>query len=68
MTENIKCAENPPARPDMPEKLQRMIEQQGVAHTATFEYLLGSGADLWETDEEFDDFVKLLNESRNETE
>jgi hypothetical protein len=43
-----------------------MIAEQGVAGTATFEHLLGSGADLWAEDAEFDAFVQHLGAIRHE--
>ena len=46
--------------------LQGMIVEQGVAKTATFENLLGSGADLWADDAEFAAFLQLLHAARHE--
>lgn len=37
-----------------------MAEEQGVTETATFEYMSGAGVGLWESDEEFDEWIRLL--------
>lgn len=47
-------------------KLHRLIREQGVEQTATYEYLLGRGRDLWETDEEFDEFLVGIAATRAE--
>lgn len=49
-----------------PKSLEEMIAEQGVAGTATFERLLGSGADLWADDAEFDAFLRHLEAIRHE--
>lgn len=36
------------------------------AHSATFEQLLGSCEDLWESDEEFEEFLRSIEETRKE--
>jgi hypothetical protein len=46
--------------------LQELIAEQGVAETATFERLLGSAADLWADDAEFDAFLQHLQAIRHE--
>jgi hypothetical protein len=43
-----------------------MIAEQGVAGTATFERLLGSGSELWADDAEFDAFLQHLRAIRHE--
>jgi hypothetical protein len=47
-------------------KLERLIAEQGVAQTATFENLLGSAADLWASDADFDVFLRQVQVIRNE--
>jgi hypothetical protein len=49
---------------DAQAKLRAIAEQQGTLGTATFENLLGAGAHLWATDEEFERFQQLIRESR----
>jgi hypothetical protein len=49
---------------DAQAKLRAIAEQQGTLGTATFEKLLGAGAHLWASDEEFDRFQQLIRESR----
>lgn len=59
----------PPVKPrldDIPEPLLRLIREQGVAETATYENLLGSGKDLWESDEEFEEWMELLRKLKRE--
>ncbi len=51
----------PPAK-----SLEDLIAEQGVAETATFESLLGSGSDLWADDAEFDAFLQHLRAIRHE--
>lgn len=55
-----------PEDPRPAKSLQEMIAEQGVAETATFERLLGSGADLWADDAEFDAFLQHLRAVRHE--
>jgi hypothetical protein len=45
-------------------KLRAIAEKQGTLGKATFENLLGAGAHLWASDEEFEQFLKLTRESR----
>ncbi len=49
---------------DAQAKLQAIAERQGTLGRATFENLLGAGAHLWASDEEFDRFQQLIRESR----
>jgi len=65
--------ETKPAGPrPQPEDLQSMktleelIAEQGVAQTATFDRLLGSGSGLWADDVEFDIFLKHMQATRHE--
>lgn len=44
------------------QELVRRVREEG--YKATFDDLDGIGADLWESDEEFDRFLKFLRESR----
>lgn len=50
-------AEKPPDTPLRP-TLGDLIAAQGVATTAMFDHLLGSGADLWTDDTEFAVFLQ----------
>lgn len=61
----------PPSSPHADElqpmkSLEEMIAEQGVAQTATFERLLGSGTALWADDVEFDTFVQRFHAIRHE--
>lgn len=44
--------------------LDRLIAEQGVAQTATFENLLGSGIKLWRDEKEFNAFLEHVNAGR----
>ncbi len=46
--------------------LDELIAEQWVDRTATFEHLLGRGADLWTDDAEFDAFLHHLRSIRQE--
>jgi hypothetical protein len=46
--------------------LEELIAEQGVAQTATFERLLGSGAELWSDDAEFEAFLDHVQAIRRE--
>ncbi|MDY3557587.1 hypothetical protein R5W23_000114 [Gemmata sp. JC673] len=46
------------------EKLRALAEKQGTLGKATFEVLLGAGAHLWASEEEFERFQQLVRESR----
>ena len=54
----------PDQTPEQAERLRRIAEKQGTLSTSTFENLLGAGKDLWETDEEFEQFLQLLRQIR----
>jgi hypothetical protein len=45
-------------------KLRAIAEKQGTLGKATFETLLGAGAHLWASDEEFERFQQLTREAR----
>ncbi len=49
-----------------PKSLDELIAEQGVAETATFERLLGSAAELWADDAEFDAYLQHLRAIRHE--
>lgn len=51
--------------PDAAERLRAIMEKQGTLGTSTFEKLFGAGADLWDSDQEFEQFLRLLRESRD---
>jgi hypothetical protein len=44
--------------------MRAIAERQGTLGKATFESLLGAGAHLWATAEEFERFQQLASESR----
>jgi len=46
--------------------LDELIAEQGVGQTATFEHLLGRGADLWADEAEFGTFLEHLRTIRQE--
>ncbi len=57
----------PPAE-SATERLERLIVEQGVAETATAEHLAKAGEGLWDSDEEFDDFLAILRNLRRDEE
>jgi hypothetical protein len=62
-------APSPASQPEdsrLAKLLEEMIAEQGVANTATFERLLGSGTDLWADDAEFDAFLQHVQAIRTE--
>jgi hypothetical protein len=46
--------------------LEELVAEQGVAETATFERLLGCGADWWSDDAEFEAFLEHARSIRRE--
>jgi hypothetical protein len=50
----------------LPEKLRAKIIEQGVAETANLEHIYGAGEDLWESEEEFEQFLNYIAQSRRE--
>jgi hypothetical protein len=48
------------------ERLADLIAEQGVEKTATYENLVGAGADLWDTEEEFQAFLASIAATRAE--
>jgi hypothetical protein len=52
---------------ELPRKtLEELIQEQGVAQTATYDHLLGSGAELWADDAEFEAFLDHVQAIRHE--
>jgi len=47
--------------------LEKLIVEQNVSATANFNHLLGSGQDLWEDDDEFDQFLATVAKTRSES-
>jgi hypothetical protein len=47
-------------------RLEDLIAKQRVAQTATFEHLLGAGADLWDDDCDFREFLETVKAGRHE--
>jgi hypothetical protein len=41
----------------IPAALERLIAEQGVANSATYEHRLGCGRDLWDNDTAFELFL-----------
>jgi hypothetical protein len=48
------------------ERLAEIMAEQGVEKTATYENLVGAGADLWDSDEEFEAFMATIAATRAE--
>jgi len=46
--------------------LNDLIAMQGVSKTATYQHLLGAGADLWESDADFEQFLESVKAVRHE--
>jgi len=44
--------------------LKQIIDEQGGPKAADFDELYGAGAGLWESDEEFMEYMKILEHSR----
>lgn len=53
-----------PPPPDAEEKLRKILEEQGVAGKARIENLLGAGKDLFDSEEEYERFIELLEKIR----
>ncbi len=68
MTTETAPASSLPQPEDLPPRksLEQMIAEQGVAETATFQHLFGSGQNLWSDDTEFDAFLHHLDAIRHE--
>lgn len=68
MTTDIKNRAIQPQLPRQhsPEALEALIDQQGVRESATLEKQLGAGIDLWDSDEEFEEFLKVIEATRKE--
>jgi hypothetical protein len=50
-----------------PEKtIEQLMVEQGIAGPQDVDALFGSGADLWDSDAEFEQFLDWLRESRRE--
>lgn len=52
-------------RSRMPKTAEQVVREQGKAESSKYENVLGSGRDLWESDEDFADFVALLDRLRH---
>ncbi len=50
--------------PEQFERLRRIAEQQGTLGTSRLENLEGAGQHLWESEEVFEQFLKLVREIR----
>jgi hypothetical protein len=61
---NDTVSPTPPAA-DIPDTLREKIAEQGVAETATYEHLLGTGKDLWADDAEFERFLETIRAIRD---
>lgn len=49
-----------------PEEVEAIIDAQGVRKTATIEHQLGMGDSLFESDEEFEEFMKVIEATRKQ--
>jgi hypothetical protein len=47
-------------------RLEELVAKQGVARTATFEHLLGAGAELWDDESDFNSFLETVKAGRHE--
>ncbi len=47
-------------------RLEELVAKQGVVRTATFEHLLGAGANLWDDESDFNSFLKAVKAGRRE--
>ncbi len=56
-----------PPRPDAEARIRAIAEAQGVILDGkAWEHLLGAGKGLWDSDEDFERFIELLNERRKQ--
>ena len=55
-----------PPMPDAEERIRAIMEEQGTQGKATYENFVGAGKDLWDSDEDFERFIELLNERRKQ--
>jgi hypothetical protein len=67
MAVRVKNRKKPIKRSNLSAEIRRKIKEQGVAKTANFEHLYGACADLWESDEEFEQFMQFLAQSRKDS-
>jgi len=44
--------------------LTELASEQGIIGPQDFDAICGAGADLWETDADFETFLKVLRDSR----
>jgi hypothetical protein len=54
----------PAQTPEQAARLLAIAERQGTLHTSNLEHLLGVGKELWDSDEEFAQFLQFIRESR----
>lgn len=54
--------------PTAEEKLQRLLAERGLADTSSAEHIAKAGAGLWDSDEEFDEFLAILRKLRHDGE
>ncbi len=58
----------PPSISTAEEKLQRLLAERGLADTFTADHIANAGAGLWDSDEEFDEFLAILRKLRHDGE
>jgi hypothetical protein len=58
----------PRARRHTPEEVEAILARQGPKKYATAEALLGAGKNLWDSDEELDEFLRGIHERRKQKE
>lgn len=68
VTESAEPRTRPLPRQYTPEELREKLAKKGPKKYATFEEMVGSGAHLWDSDKEFDEFVRGIYERRKEKE
>lgn len=62
----IRAGEVSPPPPDAEANARAIAEAQGTLGKATYENFVGAGKDLWDSDEDFERFMALLNERRKQ--
>ena len=59
-------APHPLRTPEQEARLNAIREQQGITGPTPIDQIIGSGRDLWDSDEDFDSFLAAINESRRQ--
>lgn len=59
-------APNPLQTPEQLARLNAIRKQQGITGPTPIEQIIGSGRNLWDSDEDFDKFVASIEELRRQ--